>query len=178
MQNAPRRQRGLTLIECATALSVLAVVAGIVAPSFERSIERRRVEGTAAQFETDVHFARSLAVARNAPVRMSFSAPAGASCYVIHTGVAGQCDCSPKGLAVCSGGAEPLRVVRVGGELGISLQSNSRSILFDPVKGTTTPTGTVKVSGRSGSAIHQVVNIMGRVRSCSPAPVLSGYKAC
>jgi len=178
MKNALPRQRGLTLIECATVLSVLAVVAGMAVPSFERSIERRRLEGTAAQLETDVHYARSLAVARNAPVRMSFSAPAGATCYVIHTGAAGQCDCSPSGRPVCSGGAEPLRVVRVGGDLGISLQSNSRSMLFDPVKGTTTPTGTVKVSGRSGSAIHQVVNIMGRVRSCSPAPVLSGYKAC
>jgi type IV fimbrial biogenesis protein FimT len=79
---------------------------------------------------------------------------------------------------VCSGGAEPLRLVRVGGELGISLQFNSRSMLFDPVKGTTTPTATFKVTGRSGSAIHQVVNIMGRVRSCSPTPALSGYKAC
>ena len=77
-------------------------------PSFERSIERRRLEGTAAQLETDVHYARSLAVARNAPVRMSFSAPAGATCYVIHTGAAGQCDCSPSGRPVCSGGAEPL----------------------------------------------------------------------
>jgi len=171
-------QRGLTLVECATVLSVMATVASMATPAFERSVERRRIEGTAAQIETDVHFARSLAVARNAPVRISFSAQDGASCYVIHTGAAGECGCTPAGQATCSGDAESMRAVRLDAELGVDLHSNSASMLFDPVKGTATPTGTIKVTGRSGSAIHQVVNIMGRVRSCSPAPAIAGYKPC
>jgi type IV fimbrial biogenesis protein FimT len=36
----------------------------------------------------------------------------------------------------------------------------------------------MRLTSRNGTAIHQVVNIMGRVRSCSPAPALSGYRAC
>ena len=110
-------QRGLTLVECATVLSVMATVASMATPAFERSVERRRIEGTAAQIETDVHFARSLAVARNAPVRISFSAQDGASCYVIHTGAAGECGCTPAGQATCSGDAESMRAVRLDAEL-------------------------------------------------------------
>jgi type IV fimbrial biogenesis protein FimT len=60
----------------------------------------------------------------------------------------------------------------------VSLRSNSRSVLFDPTKGTSSPTATVQLQARNGSAIHQVMNIMGRVRSCSPAPELSGYRRC
>jgi type IV fimbrial biogenesis protein FimT len=60
----------------------------------------------------------------------------------------------------------------------VAIQSNSRSVLFDPQRGTTTPTVTVKLTSRNGQAIHQIVNVVGRVRSCSPAPGLSGYRAC
>jgi type IV fimbrial biogenesis protein FimT len=36
----------------------------------------------------------------------------------------------------------------------------------------------MKVQGRSGAAVHQIVNVMGRVRSCSPEPALPGFRAC
>jgi type IV fimbrial biogenesis protein FimT len=123
---------------------------------------------------------RSLAVARNEAVRMGFErdADAGTSCYVVHTGAAGDCSCTANGSAVCSNGAEALRSVRYGADVPLALTSNSRSILFDPVRGTITPTATVRVTGSNGAAIHQVINIMGRVRSCSPAPAVAGYATC
>jgi type IV fimbrial biogenesis protein FimT len=46
------------------------------------------------------------------------------------------------------------------------------------VRGTVTPTGTVTVTTRDGRALKQTVNIMGRVRSCAPAPGLPGYRTC
>ena len=46
-----------------------------------------------------------LAVARNAPLRISFESGAGGSCYVIHTGAANQCSCAADGTAVCQGDA-------------------------------------------------------------------------
>jgi type IV fimbrial biogenesis protein FimT len=64
----------------------------------------------------------------------------------------------------------------------VTLRANVRSILFDGAKGTTTPTGTLRLIGRDGAAIHQIVNIMGRVRSCSPPQPsgarLPGYPPC
>ena len=173
-----RRQTGITLVESSITLSVIAVVAGMAVPSFDQARERRHLEGVAALLETDLQHARSLAVARNQGVRVSFQSANGASCYVVHTGAAGDCTCSDAGTAVCNAGAEALRSVRYGTETPVTLVSNSRSVLFDPVKGTVTPTATVRISTQSGAAIHQVVNIMGRVRSCSPAPALPGYKPC
>ena len=177
---ARRHQAGLTLVECAITTTVLAIVAGLTVPAFGTARERRHLEGAAAQLETDLMLSRSLAVARNEVVRMSFERDAGAgtSCYVVHTGAAGDCGCAANGSAVCSNGAEPLRSVRYGAEVPLALTSNSRSIQFDPVRGTITPTATVRVTGSNGSAIHQVINIMGRVRSCSPAPALAGYATC
>ena len=177
-QTLRRRQTGLTLVECAITTTIMAIVAGMALPSFGTARERRHIEGAAAQLETDIQLARSLAVARNQAVRMSFERGTNSSCYIVHTGVAGDCRCADDGSAVCTAGAEPLRSVRYGVGVPLSLQSNSRSILFDPVKGTITPTATVRVTGAGGAAIHQVVNIMGRVRSCSPAPALAGYRVC
>ena len=65
-----------------------------------------------------------------------------------------------------------------GGLAGIVLTANVRSIAFDPLRGTTTPAATVRVAARDGAAVHQVVNIMGRVRSCSPDRNIAGYRAC
>ena len=52
------------------------------------------------------------------------------------------------------------------------------SVLFDPLHGTASPTATVRVTGLSGRAIHHVVNVMGRVRSCSPLGAVPGYRVC
>lgn len=173
-----RTQAGVTLVETATVGAIVAVLTGLAAPGFDGSVQRRHLEGAATQLETDIHHARMLAVARNAPLRISFESGAGGSCYVIHTGAANQCGCAADGSAVCQGDARAERSVHFAPGQAVSLHSNSRSVLFDPAKGTSSPTATVQLRARNGAAIHQVMNIMGRVRSCSPAPALSGYRAC
>jgi type IV fimbrial biogenesis protein FimT len=173
-----RRQAGLTLVELSITLAVLAILVGVAVPNFEQARELRRLEGAAAQLETDLQHTRALAVAHNETVRMSFEASANASCYVVHTGNVGDCSCVDGGLPVCQPGAQALRAVHFGSDLPLRVVSNSRSITFDPVKGTITPTATVRVLSRQGAAIHQVVNVMGRVRSCAPAPGLAGYRRC
>ncbi len=173
-----QRQRGATLIEAATVLMVVAAVSGLVGPSFQQARERMHLEGAAAQLETDLQFARSAAVARNAGLRVSFETrDDGHSCYVVHSGSAGDCSCA-SGAPVCQPGAEALRSVHFGPDLPLRVVSNSRSILFDPVRGTVTPTATLRVQAAGGAALHQVVNVMGRIRTCSPAPALRGYRAC
>ena len=171
-----RRQAGVTLIETASVAAVVAVAAGVAVPGFEQSLQRRHLEGAAAQLETDIHYARSLAVARNRPLRISFDNAAG--CYVIHSGAAQQCSCAADGSAVCQGDAKAERSVRLAAGSTLSLKSNVRSVVFDPVRGTSTPTATIRFETTNGQALHQVMNLMGRVRSCSPAPALSGYAAC
>ena len=120
----------------------------------------------------------TLAVARNAPMRISFENNAAGSCYVIHSGAANQCSCDADGAAVCQPGATAERSVRFAAGDSVGVKANVRSVLFDPVRGTSTPTATLQLVSRDAGAVHQVMNITGRVRSCSPAPAIAGYKKC
>lgn len=172
------RQHGLTLIEACAVIVVAAIVASSAAPGLQSLIDARRLDGAATQLATDIQFARTEAVARNEPVRLSFHAVAAGSCYVLHTGNAGQCACVATGPAECHGGARQIRTTTIRAADRVALQSNVGSILFDPLHGTSTPTGTLRLTGGNERAIHHVVNVMGRVRSCSPQATMPGYRAC
>jgi len=171
-------QRGVTLIEACIVLAVTVIVAGAAAPGMRDLIDARRLDGAATQLATDIQFIRTEAVARNEALRLSFHATSAGSCYVIHTGNTDQCSCSTPGPAQCSGAAREVKTVTIGAAERVTLQANAASVLFDPVHGTSTPTGTLRVTGASGRAIHHVINVMGRVRSCSPQAAVPGYRAC
>ena len=108
---------------------------------------------------------------------MSFTRTATSSCYVIHTGKAGSCSCATDGVAVCKPDASAMRSVRFDTP-AVQLQSNVTSMVFDPIQGTVTPTATLRFNGKEKHAVNLVVNIMGRVRSCTPTAGVSGYKPC
>ena len=171
-------QQGLTLVESLISLAVVTVSLGAAVPGFQQAQERRQLEGAAAQLATDIRHARGLAVARQAPVRLSVQSSVESTCYVVHTGSAGDCRCTDAGAAACTAGAEAVRTVVFAAGLPLRLSSTSASMLFDPDRGTVTPTGTLQLQTRSGPAIRQVVNIMGRVRACSPEATVAGYPAC
>jgi type IV fimbrial biogenesis protein FimT len=177
---APRHdphQRGVSLIESLIALAVVVVSIGTAMPSFKSALERRHLEGAAAQLETDIQHARSLAVARNHSVRLKFSDDASGSCYAVFSGAANQCQCRADGSSSCLGAQPVWRSTGFDAAGAVRLRSNVGSIVFDPLQGTSTPTGTLRLLSRSGQAVHLVVNIMGRVRTCSPTG-LAGYRPC
>jgi type IV fimbrial biogenesis protein FimT len=171
------RQRGVSLIETLMALAVVVVSIGTALPSFKSALENRRLDGAAAQLETDIQHARSLAVANNHSVRLKFIDDASGSCYAVFSGAANQCQCRADGSSQCSSTQAVWRSVGFDASGTVRLRSNVGSIVFDPLQGTSTPTGTLRLLGRSGQAVHLVVNIMGRVRTCSPTG-LAGYKPC
>ncbi len=175
---ARRAQAGLSLVECLMTLCVACVAVGAVIPSFSLALEGRHLEGAAAQLETDIMHTRSLAVAADRSLRMRFQQDAAGSCYVVHSGPANACRCGDDGSAICSSEGQALRSVRYTADQRVELASNVTSILFSPTLGTSTPTGTLRFTGREGRALHVVVNITGRVRTCSPGATLAGYPAC
>ena len=172
------RQHGITLIEACIVMAVTAILASTAAPGMQELIATRRLDGAATQLATDIQFVRSEAVARNTPVRISFHATSDGSCYVVHTGNAAECDCAAAGPAQCTGNAQQIRTVRVPASDRVSVQPNVGSLLVDPLHGTVTPTATLRVVGTNSRAVHHVVNVMGRVRSCSPLAAVPGYRAC
>ena len=175
---ATRRQRGVSLIEACTVIAITSIVVGTSVPSLQGLIEARRLQGAATTLATDVQFIRTEAVARNQPLRFSVHPSADGSCYVIHTGSAAQCACTGSGPAVCNGGAEAIKTVHLRAVDKVALQANVGSLLFDPLHGTSTPTGTLRLVGSAGQEIRHVINVMGRVRSCSPLAAVAGYAAC
>lgn len=177
-RRARRLQSGVTLVESLIVMSVMAVIVGAAVPGFESARERRHLDGVAAQLETDIQFARSLSVAQNRSLRLSLHAGAGGSCYLVHTGAVDECRCTVGQAPVCTAGAQAMRAEHQPVGERPQVEANVRSIVFDATRGTSTPTGTFRVTGRSGKAVHLVVNIMGRVRACTPTPGLSGYAAC
>ena len=60
----------------------------------------------------------------------------------------------------------------------VRVTANVGSIAFDPLHGTSTPTGTLRLVDARGRAVHHIVNVMGRVRSCTPGGAVNGYRPC
>ena len=168
-----RRQFGLTLIESLVAVAITSLATGAVLPGFKQAMERRHLDGTAAQLHTDLQLARSLAVAQNRTLRISFKTGNFGSCYIVHSGSANDCSCSADGTAVCSNGAQAMRSVHFDAAGAVQLRSNVASMVLDPTKGTVSPTGTLRVTGREQHArIIQVrhVQMLGQVVKTAPLP--------
>lgn len=174
----PRRHRGLTLIELAIVVAVAAVAASVAVPGLRDLVDGRRLIGAAARLAADVQFARSEAVSRNRTLRLSFQSIPQASCYVVHTGAAAQCRCAAAGPATCTGGAVEIKTVVLADADRVVVAANVASMVFDPRHGTVTPAGTLRTVDARGRAVHHVVNVMGRVRSCSPGAAVDGFPAC
>ena len=173
-----RKQRGITLIEACVVIAITAVLGGAAAPSLRGLIDNRRIDGAATTLATDIQFVRTEAVARNQALRLSWHEMSDGSCYVIHTGNAAQCACNASGPATCIGGAQELRTVLLPSNDRVRLQTNVSSMLVDPLHGTVSPTGTLRLIGDDTRSVNHVVNIMGRVRSCSPLAAVPGYRSC
>ena len=177
--HAHRAARGLSLVELLCALTIGVLLLGGTLPMLSDLRQGQRLQAVAALLETDIHLARSTAISTGQPVRLVVQAvEGGGSCYLLHAGAPDACSCGPQGLARCDAGITPLRHEALSATGGVALATLSRPLIFDGRKATVTPTATLRLTALDGRAIHQVVNIMGRVRSCSPGGLVRGLRPC
>jgi len=67
-------KRAFTLPEVAVVLVVLGIIIAMTIPSFSRFIASNRLEGATNQLVADIHYARSLAVAKRKTYQIVFEA--------------------------------------------------------------------------------------------------------
>jgi type IV fimbrial biogenesis protein FimT len=175
MQHA---QGGVTLIEACVVVVICTVVAAIAVPSMRALMERQALRGSADELRADLHYLRSASISRGERLWLAVQAGAEGSCYLIHTGHQGDCQCDASGQSTCNDGAQALKAVGFKPTGRVQLQSTSAALGFEPARGTVTPTATLKLVNAAGDAVHQVLNVMGRVRACSPGGAVPGYNAC
>ena len=176
--SAGHRQRGLTLIEllctvCISASTLLASAGGL-----RDLMQNQRLQSVATELESEIALAKSTAVLRGQSVRLTVQTTDQGSCVMIHTGAKNACQCGSNGSPVCEADTEVVHVQRHDARTGVRYLTNDLSLIFSAYRGTVTPTATIKIADATGRTLHQVVNVMGRTRTCSPKGQVSGFKAC
>lgn len=164
----PLRCAGASLIELCVCLIVIAILASQAVPAMEQLKQSQRLDLIAQTLMTDIQQARSEAVQRADAVHLRFSRHALGSCYLMHTGDAGQCTCDDNGQATCAAAAQLIKREWVAASKRVSLRSNVNTMSFQARQGTVTSTGSIDVSDSAGPTIRHIVSIAGRVRTCSP----------
>ena len=177
---AVSRPHGLSLVEILVTLAVLAVAVGAALPSFSAMAENRHLQGTAAQFEADVAYARDAAELRSQTIRLSFLADAeDARCWLVHVGEPENCRCdADSGAAACDAPSRLLRAHVLAADTPLRLSSNAPSLRFSAPRHTVTPSASLTITARSGRAVKEIVSVVGRVRGCSPAGAVPGFATC
>jgi type IV fimbrial biogenesis protein FimT len=166
-------QRGFTMVELMTVVIIASILAALAVPSFREMLERRRLEGQANEFVTDLQYAKSEAVARNRNVQII---PGGnGTCYTVAVWATaaqggprvGGCDCTLGANAACAAGAgnRPIELktaTLVGGATVAS--ANAVAFEFEPVRGALEPAGAASAAVSLNSRTYTVeVSALGRV---------------
>jgi type IV fimbrial biogenesis protein FimT len=179
-QTQARRSGGFTMIELMIVVALIAIVLALAAPSFTNTLAKNRAQGVASELGTDLQYARSEAVQRNAPVRIIV----GSDCYTIHTvGTTDATSC----VALGTGAVALKSVTLPAGTATLAFTSNNAKAFleFDPVRGMAADaagadaSGHVTVSSAAGNwQLRADVTNMGRVKNCSPNSSIPGMPAC
>jgi len=199
-----RRASGLTVIELMVVAAVVAVLAALAAPSLRELLARQRVAAINAELVTDLHFARSEAVARYREVYVTFRTDPRAgsppmSCYTVHTlGTVGTCDCrKPPGTA-CQDVPELVEIKTVqvlrstsveflpqawpGNRIGFTVTQGlafwSGHLPTDADYSTDWQDFPIGVESSISGKLRTQVGITGRPKVCSPDGSMSGMARC
>jgi len=170
-------QRGCSMIEALCSLAITLVLLATALPSLQDLVGRQALLAQAAMLETDLALARTQAHVQQASLRFAVHQPVdGGSCYILHSGPIGACRCDGRGQSTCAAGAQAVRVVAMSRT--VRMAPLSRPLTFDAMMGTVSPTATLRLTDQDGRTVHQVINLTGRVRTCTPDPAWGGMRRC
>ena len=180
---AARAAAGFTVIELMIAVAIVAIISVVAIPTFDDFRVRERLKGAATNLYTDLQFARSEAVQRNAEVTVSFN-PGANWCYGIHQGAAA-CDCTAaNSCSIKTVAGTDFRDISLSQAQFVSASGTSTWYAINPRRGQSLDaagnavTGNVVFAGTGSRSLRGDLNAVGRVRLCSPSGSVSGYPSC
>jgi type IV fimbrial biogenesis protein FimT len=177
-----RAHRGFTLIEAMVVIAIASILVAVAVPGFRDVLAKRRVEGVVSELMTDLQYARSEAVARNAGVRITL----GSGCYTVHLDSATSASCTNAAGSSVNPPSALIKGVQLPSTAVVSMAAagSVTRITFEPVLGSASfdqavDPAVVNVTSASGKAwsVQVRTSTQGRVKTCSPsgAGYISGH---
>lgn len=170
--------RGLTTLEALCVASVAASTLGLASGSWSSMAQRHRLQAAATMIEAEVQLAKSWATANNRTARLEVQHARHGSWIIVHAGEKGACRNADDGSTQCATGTPLVSARFHDTSTGVRLANPSLSLAFSASRGTVTPTSTIRLTGDDGSGLNQVVNLMGRVRTCSLPAAWGSHTSC
>ncbi len=170
--------RGLTTIEALCVASVAASTLGMASGPWASMVQRHRLQAAAAMIEAEVQLARAWATTHNRNVRLEVQHVRHGSWVIVHAGDKGACRKADDGSTQCASGTPLVSARFHDTSTGVRLANPGLSLAFSASRGTVTPTSTIRLTGGDGVGLNQVVNLMGRVRTCSLPTAWGSHTAC
>lgn len=172
-------QKGITLVESMMVITLTAILSALAIPSFKDMLINSRLEGRAREYVAHMNWARSLAVSTNQAVNLHIATGESASCYIVFQGPVNGCTCNGNGAVCINPGNERLVVVFSHSDgVRVSARTESATIRINPAQGTISPTLTAIFAADNGKAVHNISNILGRTRTCTPEAASFGFRIC
>jgi len=203
LNRAPPRAAGFTLIELLVALTLMALLMTLAAPSLSQWLANARIRTTAEALVADLQFAKSEAVRRNALVRFQLVDTLDAGCalssnsthWIINLdpainrdAVAGRCDSAASDTVApfvlrtrvgAEGGSHTLQLSTAGDGTflfnGLGLPIRLGNGAFDIAA---PAAGACAAAGGELNCLRVVVAAAGQIRSCNPRFAPPDARAC
>ncbi|MGZ5184038.1 MAG: GspH/FimT family pseudopilin [Caldimonas sp.] len=189
-----RSERGFSLVELATALTIIAILTMLGMPSFSEYIQNARLGATAQSFYSGLNVARSEAIRRNATVEFAITSTAlgpGIENSLIPD-VAGKnwvIRSRPSNLAPYDSPPIDSKTALEGGGRTptITVAATSAIVTFDGLGNATNGVGTISIQNPAGGLCAPAGPVRcwdvrvapgGQVHLCDPAAAPGDSRAC
>ncbi len=168
--------RGVSTTELLVAMLLTSMLLGVAISHLREFLELRRLRSASADWSRVVVAARHWAFSQRQAAWLELHEAGPAACLVLHNGQRGDCGGCGEQLR-CRAGAQ---VLAHSAPLPLHLDGSgtSTSLAWRPGERTVSPTGTLRLSLPDGRALHHVVNLVGRLRVCSPDGLVTGFAPC